>query len=181
MSERLFLAVNLADPIKDEIKKIQDEIKTQMRRSQITWTWPENFHITLHFLGDVEEVEREHLCEELRAKKYPETFASHVLGVSAFPSKKQPRTIFVDTDLHPNMLGLRKRTADVLVGLGFILDERPWVPHITIGRVRVQSEVLKPEEIKWEKILFQISGFELMRSTLTSNGSIYEIVESFKL
>ncbi|MFH1711883.1 MAG: RNA 2',3'-cyclic phosphodiesterase [Patescibacteria group bacterium] len=179
--ERLFIAVNLPDEIKSEISRVQDQIKKQLKHSNVTWIAPDNFHITLHFLGDVEEWQKNELQISFKDKEYPAPFALRLQEVSAFPNKKKPKTIFLDTTLHPSMIGLRKRIADVLVVQGFKIDRRQFSSHVTLGRVKTQSEVLQPEKITIEDLDFKVESFELMSSELTPNGSIYQIIESFSL
>jgi len=178
---RLFLAINLPDEVKQELWKVEEGMKQQFIHSKVAWVALENFHITLHFLGDVEEELIPELKERLAKQVYPQEFSLILKEVGAFPDKKQPRTLQVTTSLPTQALGLYKRLADVLVSLGLPVDMRPWTPHITLGRVKVQSEVLQPEKIALSPLPFSVSSFELMKSTLTSQGSLYESLASFPL
>jgi 2'-5' RNA ligase len=179
--ERLFLAILLPDEIVSEIRSVERQLQGQMRRSKVAWVAPEQAHITLHFLGDTDEMRRDELIAMLHEVEYPQPFELTLTGVAAFPNKKQPKVIHVAFKNHPNATGLYARTARVLVELGFELDERPWTPHITIGRVKVQSEVLKPEEIVVRQLEFTVSSFALMRSILMPQGSLYEAIETFQI
>ncbi len=179
--ERLFLAINLPQEVKSAVRTAQTQMKAQMRRSKITWADPDQCHITLHFLGGVQAGKRDQLVAALRAGSYPKPFTLALSQVSAFPSKKQPRTLFVETTSHPSVRILHMRMGAILANLGFEVDPRPWLPHLTIGRVHVQSEVLKPEEIPVQPVRFAVTAFALMRSMLSPEGSRYETVEEFIL
>ncbi|KKU32281.1 MAG: 2'-5' RNA ligase [Candidatus Uhrbacteria bacterium GW2011_GWF2_46_218] len=178
---RLFLAINLPSEVKQELSKIKEAMRIQMVYSKVSWVEPENFHVTLHFLVEEKRVLEVILREQLAARSYPEEFFLTLKEVGAFPHKKQPHTLLVSTSLPTQALGLYKRLADVLVGMGLSVDTRPWTPHITLGRVKVQSEVLQPEKIPWSPLSFSVTSFELMKSKLTPAGSLYETLASFPL
>lgn len=179
--KRLFLAVNLPQEVKDQVAAVQAQVKKQMKRSDVAWVAPDNFHVTLHFLGDVDDEHQSVLVATLGEKEYPQPFMLRLLEIAAFPNKKDPKTIFVETTVHPSLIGLRKRIADVLVQHGFEIDGRKWTSHITLGRVKKRAEVLQPEKIDVEKLEFDVESFELMSSTLTSTGSQYHKEYSFEL
>lgn len=174
---RLFLAIPLSWEIKQAVWNIQDQVKEQMPRSHVSWVEPEQFHITLHFLGEVsEEVEAE-LIGRLRNKEWVVPFTLKLSNLAAFPNKKHPHVLCVKTSMHSGAFGLYKRTGDVVASLGLPIDERSWEPHITFGRVKVQSEVLRPELIQVPPLKFAVSSFVLMSSVLSPEGSRYEVVE----
>lgn len=152
-----------------------------MPHSRVTWVSDVNFHVTLHFLGDTELKTKDKLIVRLSGLEYPDPFELKLKAVMAFPDKKRPKTIFIETTTHPSVYGLHKRTGKILAELGLPLDERPWQPHVTLGRVRTQSEVLQPEKITVEPLSFLVDKFFLMKSTLTSDGSLYETLAGFEL
>ncbi len=181
MTKRLFLAINLPPEVKGALYGIQDDFKEIFKHSRVTWVDPEIAHITLHFLGDVDEEELPDLIDNLRAGGYPEPFELQLRGTSCFPNAKRPRIIFVETSNHTAAIGIHKRTAKILVENGFDFCDRPWVPHITIGRIKVQSETCPPNGISVPELTFEVRSFELMESELSSDGPIYNAVESFEL
>lgn len=152
-----------------------------MPHSRVNWVEPEQFHITLHFLGDVEEDVEAKLIRRLKEKEKVIPFELKLAELAAFPSKKQPHILCVKTNMHSGAFGLYKRTGDVVASLGLPIDERTWKPHITFGRVRVQSEVLKPELIGVPPLDFLVDKFVLMSSVTYQEGSKYEVVEEFEL
>lgn len=178
---RLFLAIPLPWEIKQAVWNIQEQVKEQMPRSRVSWVEPEQFHITLHFLGEIsEEVEKE-LIRRLKDKEWVAPFELKLSELAAFPDKKHPHVLCVKTNMHSGAFGLYKRSGDVLASLGLPIDERSWEPHVTFGRVKVQSEVLKPELIQVPPLEFAVDRFVLMSSVLSSEGSRYGVVEEFGL
>jgi 2'-5' RNA ligase len=178
---RLFLAIPLPWEVKQTLSEAAEQVKSQMPHSRVSWVQPEQYHITLHFLGDIDEELEDRLISELKAGNYPKSFQLTLKEVSAFPDKKHPQTILVKTTVHSFAIELYKKTGGILANLGFELDRRPWAPHITLGRVKVQSEVLKPDLISIPEQNFRIESFVLMASTLTQEGSFYDIVEEINL
>ncbi|MFA6521984.1 MAG: RNA 2',3'-cyclic phosphodiesterase [Patescibacteria group bacterium] len=180
-ADRLFLSVPIPREVKQEIAVIAGHVHDQLRFSTIAWTPIENYHITLHFLGDIPRDVQGDFVSDLVAKEFPRQFELRLKEVSAFPNKKNPQTLFVETTVHPSLLGLRKRVGDVVSSFGMPIDEREWHSHITIGRVKKRSEILKPEEIPVKPMKFLVKGFVLMKSMLQSEGSKYELVHRFRL
>lgn len=178
---RLFLAILLPWEIKQTVAEAAEKVKEQMKFSQVNWVDPQQYHITLHFLGEVERETEDRLIQALKTKEYPTPFELKLGVIDVFPNKKAPRIVVAKTNIVSAAFGLYKRTADVCVSLGLNISEKSWEPHITIGRVKVQSEVLKSEEIILPALSFEVVSFVLMESILTPEGSWYEVVEEFLL
>lgn len=179
--KRLFLAFDLNDEVREVVAGVQRRVKTQFEHSNINWVAPSQFHITIHFLGDVDEDIIPELTKRLKEVSYPPKFDVFLDGLDAFPDKKEPKTLYVRTSFRTEAFGVVKRTANVLAGLGVPLDKRPWKPHVTIGRVKKQAEVFKPREIEIPDLSFPVDHFTLYESTLTDDGSVYDKVERFSL
>ncbi|MFH1433385.1 MAG: RNA 2',3'-cyclic phosphodiesterase, partial [Candidatus Uhrbacteria bacterium] len=115
------------------------------------------------------------------AGEYPEAFELELHGFSCFPDPKRPKTLCVETSNHTAATGLYLRIGKILVENGFDVDERPWVPHITLGRVRMQSETCPTDGITIPEIKFEVTSFELMESELTGDGPVYTVLDSIAL
>ena len=179
--KRLFLAIKLPENVAMTLLKRQGEVRKQLKRSRVLWVSKENLHITLHFLGDVSEEVIPQLIEDLENQSYSGKLNFSIGQIDAFPDKKRPKTIFAETSREPKAIDLYKKIADVIVTKNLRLSRRAWTPHVTIGLVKIQSEVLKPEKLSFERLAFSVSSFELIESTLTDNGSIYKTIHSFSL
>ena len=94
---------------------------------------------------------------------------------------KKPKILFVETSNHTAATGIHKRTARILVENGFDIDERPWVPHITLGRVQTQSETGPIDGSEVPEVKFEVKNFELIESELTPQGPQYTVLDSISL
>lgn len=145
------------------------------------WIKPENVHLTLKFLGDV----REEALENLRAV-VGEACAGHssfdvgLAGLGAFPSARRARILWVGVDEGSEaLISLAADVDGALAPLGFERENRPYTPHLTLGRVRDRPAALDLPDPR--KLGFQVRHVELVKSTLTERGAIYQTVEAFAL
>lgn len=150
--------------------------------NRVRWARPENVHLTLRFLGDVQQEDLGDLCaalEEACAKHTP--FDASLSGLGAFPSERRARILWAGIGAGSERL--RSLAADldaVLSPLGFEREERAYTPHLTLGRVRHQPANLDLPQIAWD-LRFLVRRVELVESTLTPEGSVYRIVQAFIL
>lgn len=149
---------------------------------RVRWARPENVHLTLKFLGDV----REELLEDLRIA-LEKTCARHapfdvrLAGLGAFPSGRRARILWVGIDAGSDRLRSLAADLDVaLAPLGFEREERAFAPHLTLGRIRGRpaSFDLPPD---MGGLGFRVRHVELVESTLTPEGAIYRIIQTFAL
>lgn len=175
---RLFVAIPLSDEVKTELAHAQQSLMRQFRRSQVNWVAPENFHITVQFIGDVVEEKVAQLQEALHSVRC-EPFALELGQVSAFPHPKRPQILVVETSTHPSLFVLHRRVANALLSQGLPIDTKKFTPHITLGRVKVASETLSGVEIPVEPIRIEVGEFVLMESFLGTLGAHYEPVLAY--
>ncbi len=150
---------------------------------RVRWTRLENVHLTLKFLGDV----REEILDELYAA-LEETCAQHapfdigLANLGAFPSVRRARILWASVGAGSDPL--RSLAADLdtaLAALGFEREERPYTPHLTLGRVRGRPASFDLPQDIGDLEGFRVRQIELMASTLTAEGSIYRTVRAFDL
>ena len=140
------------------------------------WTRPENVHLTLKFLGEVPEGEIEQIGAALRkvcADRTP--FDASLSSFGAFPSARRARVVWAGTGAGSEEL--RALTADVEAAfepLGFGREDRAFVPHATLGRVRGKPVRLELPAVVPGEPEFGISRVELMESRLAAGGAVYE-------
>jgi len=178
---RSFIAIELTEEIKDKLSKIQDELKKS--NADVKWVDPKNIHLTLKFLGDVEEKRLEDIKRILKriSEKYKE-FSIELHQIGAFPKISSPRVIWIG--IEKGKLELSQfflELEDELKNIGFKKEEREFSAHITIGRVRSGLNRIKLiEEIKKissaPKLNSSVNKITLFKSTLTPKGPIYEVI-----
>lgn len=181
MTYRCFIAINLPESIKTALAKVVRDLKNKNSSRAIVYVQPENIHITLHFLGNVaiEKLpELENAISEI-AKAY-KNFEFSLDGFEAFPNFINPRVLYLgakgDVDIARK---IQRDVGEKLFNLGFVLEEREWVPHFTLARIK--SKVRLDINIEIPKIKFMVESIELMRSELSPSGPRYSIIESCKL
>ena len=156
--------------------------KRRSSDDRVRWTSPENVHLTLKFLGDVEaEVfgSIRAALGEVCAQHAP--FDAALAELGAFPSARRAKTLWIGAGEGSDRL--RSLAADVdnaLAPLGFVREKRPYVPHLTLGRARgrpLHLDLPTGAEIT----RFRVRRVELAESRLAAEGATYRTVGGFAL
>jgi len=177
---RLFLAINLPDELKIELGKLVSGLDFP----GIKKVSPENLHITLKFLGDVDDKQAENIKQKLLEIKAEELKIT--LGnVSFFPNEKNPRVIWIGiNEGQEEIIELERQIDSKLSGLGFKAEKEDFKPHLTIARIKFIKDKCKLLEaancIKIGKG-FDDKSFDLMASALRPEGPEYKILHQFSL
>jgi RNA 2',3'-cyclic 3'-phosphodiesterase len=174
---RSFVAIELPAEVKRALGALQDDLRAA--RADVSWVKPENFHLTLKFLGDVEEGrlgEVERMCAE--AASAARRFDLKLGGVGLLPHRRQPRVVYVEVGGQVRELGeLHRAVEEKLDALGFEKEARAFRPHITLGRVksprRVRELVALCESKRFATGEFPVGEIALMRSELHPTGARY--------
>ncbi len=183
---RLFVAVNLPDA---ERQALAEALSGLSRGTlPVRWTARDGLHITLKFLGDVDDA----LAVPLGAALAPalagvKPFDLSLGGFGAFPSLEQPRVLWVGVERHPALELLANDVERALAGFGFAPELRPFQPHITVGRVKkdARAAALRPLARQVAGFGYEgtivVEGVDLMRSTPGASGSRYDVVRGAPL
>jgi 2'-5' RNA ligase len=189
MRLRVFVAINLPEQIKNELLKYQKKWPDLPAR----WTKKENLHITLIFLGYLNNQE---LLEVLRitkevASRHQPFFINLTKIIYAPPKKMPPRMVWVEGEKSNELEKLQK---DLKNSLTFpissnkeeIGEKETFTPHITLARIRQWDfRKIEPEErplIEEEISLnFQVNSIEVMESQLKRGGPEYTVLETCPL
>ncbi|MFH1358754.1 MAG: RNA 2',3'-cyclic phosphodiesterase [archaeon] len=182
--KRCFIALDLPRNAINEIKRIQKLIKEKVIFTG-KLTEVENLHLTLKFLGEIDEGKIKEIKDKLSKIKINQEevrdfFAE--LGKIGMFSKKMPKIVWIKLN-GKIVFELQEKIDDVLRGL--FEPEHRFMSHITIARVRYVedkkgfNEYL--ESIKPKKIRFKVEDFILKKSELFSEGPVYEDIMKYKL
>jgi 2'-5' RNA ligase len=94
-------------------------------------------HLTLKFLGDVPNSHVDFLKQSLsQIAASSESFDLQVDGLGSFPNSKQPRVLWVGVHAQASLQGIQQNIENAMNRLGYKKEERPFSPHLTIGRVK---------------------------------------------
>ena len=134
-SVRAFLAIPLPEQLQQSISALQKDLQAAI--PEVRWTRHENLHLTLHFLGEIEQETLERLkVSMLSVRGCQRPFQVEVKGLGAFPSPQRPRVIWIGLEPRAQLEQLHRATARCLRQTELALDSRPYSPHLTIGRLR---------------------------------------------
>ncbi len=172
---RLFIAIDLPEEAKEELRRFQEQIP----ESKLSLT--KDFHITLKFLGEVEPENAEVLREKLNKAKF-DAYHAKLDSIGFFPSEKYIRVIWAGIKPEEEIIRLQKEI-DKLIGKEYP-DDYKFSPHITLARVKFIEDknnfVQQLKKIKLKKIEFAVDSFKLKKSTLRGKeGPVYEDLEVY--
>jgi len=181
---RAFIAIEVSDEVRDNLLKAQERIGS--KSAKIKFVERENFHVTLKFLGEIDEALAEEVKEALAeiAKKHKK-HRVRVKGIGVFPNPNYVRVIWAGIENDEGIKAIARDVEREMRRLGFKKD-RDFVAHITIGRVKfirdkVELAMALKDLANEDFGEFEVEAIELKKSTLTPKGPIYETVARFEL
>lgn len=190
---RSFYALPLPEQLRGEVASFIEELRRLDNRN-IRWTPPENLHLTLRFLGALTQEQFSTAQQFLSHTRFPKSLTLHINGVQGFPSFKKPSVLVLSlAGITPEdtaaLLALQKQTEEWAMQLGLAPENRPFRPHITVGRVRRNSYPSQPLQEKLNAIDSEhiqntgeaIRTVVLMESELSSAGAQYRVVSQARL
>ncbi|MFA6098390.1 MAG: RNA 2',3'-cyclic phosphodiesterase [Patescibacteria group bacterium] len=181
MKKRVFIAIDLPEILKQEIKKLQ--IKLQKFSWPVRWEEKEKLHLTLRFLGLIDEHQISSISRIVKeAVAKSESFQLSVDGFIAYPNLRFPSVICLLIEDSKTLYSLQGEIDSTIEKQNIGEKERhPFSAHITIGRVgKINTNFHALNKIEF-KSKFDVQSMEIMESKLDNEGSKYFILKSFKL
>jgi 2'-5' RNA ligase len=184
---RTFLAIDLGEEIRGRLIALQEELAAIA--SDVKWVEPENLHITLLFLGEVEQREVLEICRvaQMAVAELP-VFTMSVEGAGCFPNPRRPRTLWVGVGTgSQEVVQVHDAIEAPLLDMGsYRRETRAYVPHVTLGRVkgdRPNDELAKAllQHKTWGAGEIAVREVCVMSSELTRDGPIYTVLGRAKL
>lgn len=175
---RAFIAIDFPDEIKKELIKVQEQFRDIIKAKFVE---PENFHLTLKFLGELSDYQVNQVKNVLKKIKFKKFQAT--LGSCGFFSTSFIRVLWVALEPRDKFFELHKKIEEVLSELK-IKKEEKFESHVTLARIKSvkKEEFLKKiREVKVKPLSFEVVNFSLKKSTLTQKGPIYEDILKFDL
>ena len=180
---RTFIAIELSEENKATLAQVQSHLKYS--GADVKWVEPANIHLTLKFLGEIDEK----TCENVKSildeiAKTTQPFEISLKDVGAFPKIEFPRVIWVGLDKGAKESTELANKIDVALSteIGFDKESRAFTAHLTIGRVRsgknkaaLKEKLLSLEEQVASSMAqgYVVKSVILFQSTLTPTGPIY--------
>lgn len=174
---RCFIAIEIPDEVKATLIMLQEELKKC--GADVRWIAPDNIHLTLKFLGSVEEKEisriteiMEHIC-----KRYS-PFNLEFKGMGIFPNTKFPRVLWIGVEDNTTLKRLQEDIEKGIAEIGFGQEDREFTAHLTLGRFRAsKGKANLLEIVKLHKdnsfCRIEVKSVSLMRSELRPDGARY--------
>jgi RNA 2',3'-cyclic 3'-phosphodiesterase len=183
-ARRLFLALPLPATAQAELRSLAHALKRVA--PGVRWVRPEQLHVTLRFLGDVEEAQCNELIKSMNRVTDTAPFTFNLTGVGAFPNRRQPRVVWTGVgEGKEQVTALAALVENAVKASGLPGEDRSFAPHITLGRVRDSADFTAfwqaAEELKFVGQPVHAMEVRLVWSTLTPAGPVYRDVESFPL
>jgi 2'-5' RNA ligase len=147
------------------------------------WIEPENYHITLRFIGDIEEPMADEVADALMRVDRPR-FDIALKGLDAFGSKK-PHSIFAGATMSPALRELQAEHERIMQRIGLDPERRKFTPHVTLARVKgaSQSDIAAYLALRgdFRTAPFPVGRFVLLSSKASTGGGPYIMEEAYPL
>jgi len=175
---RIFIAALIPEEIRTRLTNYINSLKHNI--DGVKWEKSEKLHVTLKFLGDVDESGVDEISSLLG--KLVHGYSPFNLSISdfgGFPNLKSPRVLYIGLSRNNELSKFQNELERDLHNLGFNKEDRRFIPHITLARVKKRIHIR--ETLPVMQSMFDITQIGLMKSELRAEGSVYTPLKLFKL
>jgi 2'-5' RNA ligase len=174
---RVFFGLEVPDAVKKRLLALQGPVEGAK------WQNRNQLHLTLAFIGKVDDTAVPDLCQAASRVEAP-AFELEAEGLHTFGRPECPRNLWAGVSHEPQLLDLQRQLSDQVARAGFEIGRSNFQPHITLARFRKQAGSVARllEEHGADRFgSFPVTGFVLFESTQGSKGSVYTVIERFPL
>jgi RNA 2',3'-cyclic 3'-phosphodiesterase len=179
---RTFIAVELASGVRDRLAALREKLGGSA--AGVKWVSTENIHLTLLFLGEVEQLEVVDICKVVARRAAKHTpFALEVAGLGAFPNVRRPKILWAGiTDGAEPLKALHADLEEGLLELGcYRREDRGYTPHLTLGRLTQDEEseawgAVLTRNKDWQGGSSAVDEVLVMASKLRRDGPQYSVM-----
>jgi len=183
--KRTFIAVPV--PVEEPLRKLLGELQHTFCEDRIKWIEPENLHLTLFFFGDTDEEIIPSVSSALvRSTSNFNEFKLDFVSLGVFKNLKNPKVLWVGVEGFQVLAKIKRALEKEIISLGFKMEERDFVPHLTLARPKLIENKKKLGE--WldrykNRIIQEVKITKLVyyESILTREGPIYKPIQVVKL
>lgn len=181
MNSRIFVALNIPDDAKEKLFNIIYQLNQD---KSLNWETKEKIHLTLKFVGDVEDELIPQIKNDLLFLEEYKTQLLQITGFGFFFSYRVPRILWAGLKYSEELKSIAERLEDYFIRYGVEKENRPFKPHLTLMRIKNnpgESFINKFKNSKFEPISFQSNSISLIKSELKPAGSVYTEINKYKL
>jgi len=183
MKTRTFIAVNIPKEVKQVLGNWIENLKKDLK-ADMKWVDPENFHLTLHILGYLEEKQLDKVRSILQSSVFKTDIVLKIKRADCFPNQNRPRVLFFKCEEKQDndLIGLQKILGQALRYMGIEIDERAWQIHLTFARIKTPINNLPTSfNKKVPDLEFKVEYIDLMKSVLSRQGAEYTVLNKYPL
>lgn len=175
---RLFTGLSLPKTVRRRLQLMQGGVPGAR------WSASENLHLTLTFIGDVDEAAAEDIDEALASVR-AEAFSLALRGTGSFAQGSRPKVLWLGVAADPRLFQLKEKIDRALEIRRLPFENRKYTPHVTLGRLKKPDEGKIADFMQAHNLFatgpFEARSFNLYRSHQTGNGVAYEALRSYAL
>lgn len=186
MKKRIFTAIDISVEARQKAFAYIENLRREFPNLRVGWDKPEKLHLTLKFLGDVNENQLQNLIEAVEeTARHSSDFKLRITGTGAFPSNRNARVLWLDVDDEKGSLQkLNVILETECAKKGFVKETRNFKAHLTIARLREPNKssdlIEKHLSNDFHSAKFAVSEIVVYESRLQKSGSIYSVVSKHK-
>ena len=179
---RAFIAIELPQQLQDTLEKQTTRLRHSLGDDLVRWIPTQNMHLTLKFLGNIAASHVEFLKQLIaQTADSHSAFDLQISGIGSFPNSKRARILWAGIHAPVELASLQKSLEAGTTRLGYEKEERPFSPHLTLGRVRQTIDPAGLQKIRTILDTIQlgnigsarVDSIHLYRSEAQTSGSVY--------
>jgi len=187
---RIFIAIEIPQNIRVKITEITDYLQSKTSPTAVKWSEYENLHLTIKFIGETKQEKIEEITKVLsQSLAHQAPFSLEIGGLGMYPNNTNPRVIWLGVTGGEPLIAMHNILDQNLARLGIQREGRPFSPHLTIARLRRNTDAASSKTIgrtlsqfRVDSLgLFNIDRVQLFQSVLTPSGPIYTTLFSVPL
>lgn len=179
---RAFLGIEIDNSsARNELDKLICQLKQKPEYAKISWNKIENLHITIKFLGNINQNQYTQLTANLsREFKIIKPFVIDFNEIFIFPKKEKPIALALKPVPQENLMRLHKIADQAAVECGLKVENKPFIPHLTLGKIKNHS-LKNIERFPLPKLEYAVNKITFYQSNLLSDGASYNKLNLFSL
>lgn len=179
MKRKIFVSINIREKDKKKLSRLIEKWLV----FPVKWIKEDNLHITLLFLGHINDDSLKEICDRVReAAVKSDIFDLEFNQISLGPDKENPRMVWLNGKISEELRILQENTEKKL-GI-FVASKKSFSPHITLGKIRARkwkNLENKPEIFSKVTMVVSVESIEVMASDFIDDGPEYTVIESCPL